>query len=295
MNEGNAAASAPYITEPRADESRVGRTRAFVYEFVVFGLKELRACIFCSIFFAILLFSAYVSLPGVARYDLIFVLTVGAQLLLLAARIETKGEVLTLCLFHVIGLALELFKTHPSIGSWSYPEAGVLKIGGVPLYSGFMYAAVASYMCQGWRIFRIELYDYPSYRLSVPLSLAIYLNFFTHHLPSVPDFRWLLMLGVLIVFRRATLRFTVITEPRVMPLALSFLLIGFFIWVAENIATYLGAWTYPGQRRAWTLVSLGKISSWFLLVIISFVIVADLKYVRGKKRDVVVREGAAGR
>lgn len=269
--------------------SASGSLPAFIYEFVVFGLKEMRACVFAGTFFLILLLSTFVTVPGVARYDLIFVLTLAAQVALLLLRLETKDEALTLCLFHVIGLALELFKTHPSIGSWSYPEAGVLKIGGVPLYSGFMYAAVASYLCQAWRILRVELYGYPSYWLSVPLSLAIYLNFFTHHLPHVPDLRWVLMLLVLVVFRRTIVRFTVLTEPRRMPLALSFLLIGFFIWVAENIATYFGAWAYPDQRAGWAIVSASKISSWFLLVIISFVIVADLKYVRGLRRDVVVR------
>lgn len=283
---GRSSGSIPNVAAPAFAS---GSLSAFVYEFIVFGLKEARACVFAGTFFLILLFSTFITLPGVARYDLIFVLTLATQFALLLFRLETKDEALTLCLFHVIGLALELFKTHPSIGSWSYPEPGVLKIGGVPLYSGFMYAAVASYLCQAWRILRVELYDYPSYWLSVPLSIAIYLNFFTHHLPHVPDLRWVLMLAVLVVFRRTIVRFTVLTEPRRMPLALSFLLIGFFIWVAENIATYFGAWAYPDQQAGWAIVSASKISSWFLLVIISFVIVADLKYVRGLRRDVVVR------
>lgn len=42
----------------------------------------------------------------------------------------------------------------------------------------------------------------------------------------------------------------------------------------------IGAWQYPDQQMKWTLVHLGKISSWFLLVIISFVIVAQLKHVK---------------
>lgn len=282
----------------KAASEQSGKTRlmtatfwqSFVAEFVLFGLKELRACLFAGIFFFILLVSKYVSLGGIARYDVIFILTVSVQILLLVTRVETKDEVLTLGLFHVIGLGLEIFKTHPAINSWSYPEAGFLKLGGVPLYSGFMYAAVASYMCQAWRIFRLELYCYPSYWLSVPLSAGIYLNFFTHHLSFVRDLRWLLMICVVIVFWRTKIRFTVDVKVREMPVVVSFFLIGFFIWVAENIATYLGAWTYPDQHKSWTIVSASKISSWFLLVIISFVIVADLKYVRGKKRDVVMRE-----
>jgi uncharacterized membrane protein YoaT (DUF817 family) len=73
-----------------------------------------------------------------------------------------------------------------------------------------------------------------------------------------------------------------------MPLMLSFFLIGFFIWVAENISTFLGAWRYPNQEHTWQLVHIGKISSWFLLVVISIIIVAQLKHVKmgmtGKKR-----------
>ena len=43
-----------------------------------------------------------------------------------------------------------------------------------------MYAAVASYMCQAWRIFDLELKHFPSYRLSILLCVAIYANFFTN-------------------------------------------------------------------------------------------------------------------
>lgn len=65
-----------------------------------------------------------------------------------------------------------------------------------------------------------------------------------------------------------------------MPLVLSFALIGFFVWVAENVATFFGAWVYPNQQHAWAAVSAGKISSWALLVIVTFILVADLKHVR---------------
>ena len=70
-----------------------------------------------------------------------------------------------------------------------------------------------------------------------------------------------------------------------MPIALSFVLIGFFIWIAENIATFFGAWEYPNQTEAWSLVHLGKVSSWLLLVIVSFLIVATLKRVKGESRS----------
>ena len=69
-----------------------------------------------------------------------------------------------------------------------------------------------------------------------------------------------------------------------MPLIFSFLLIGFFIWIGENLATFLGAWKYAYQHEGWRMVSIGKISSWFLLVVLSIVIVIQLKFIRGKRR-----------
>ena len=252
--------------------------RTFLVDFLMFGLKEARACLFAVAFFTLLLLSRHLPLFGLARYDFLCLAAIAVQIVLLATGFESWGEALVLCAFHVLGLTLELFKTHPAIASWSYPEAGVLKIGTVPLYSGFMYAAVASYMCQAWRLLRLELIDYPSYRLSVPLALAIYLIFFTHHF--LFDLRWPLTAAVIVVFWRTRVSYTPHHTPRSMPLVLSFFLIAFFVWIAENVSTYLGAWVYPQQRVAWQIVSVGILGSWSLLVIISFILVAGLKHVR---------------
>ena len=62
-----------------------------------------------------------------------------------------------------------------------------------------------------------------------------------------------------------------------MPMSFSFFCIAFFIWVAENIASFFGAWAYPDQLARWQLVHIGKITSWYLLIIISIMIVAELK------------------
>jgi uncharacterized membrane protein YoaT (DUF817 family) len=104
------------------------------------------------------------------------------------------------------------------------------------------------------------------------------------------DLRWPLVACVLVLFRRTHVNFTVLKKERRMPLALSFLLIGFFIWVAENIATYFGAWQYPHQKRQWAIVGPTKISSWMLLVIISFIIVAALKEIFPKQQEEVSRD-----
>lgn len=228
-----------------------------------------------------LILSQQVAVPGLARYDLILLAALALQAWLVAARVETLDEVKTLMLFHALGFALEVFKTHPAIGSWAYPEPGLAKLFGVPLYSGFMYAAVASYFVQGWRLMDVRLEGYPSHAASIALALAIYANFFTHHF--IGDLRWPLAAAVLWLFRGTRVWFTPLERERWMPLPLAFVLVGFFVWVAENISTFFGAWVYPHQTEGWRLVGLGKMSSWALLVIVTFIIVADLKHVKARR------------
>lgn len=124
----------------------------------------------------------------------------------------------------------------------------------------------------------------------VPLGALIYANFFANNV--LPDQRALLILAELWVFRRTRVEFTPQATPRSMPLALAFLLIGVFVWLAENVATYLGAWQYPHQQDGWRMVDLHKLSSWALLVIVSLMIVVQLKHVKGRRsprdQDVIV-------
>ncbi|MFC4777214.1 DUF817 domain-containing protein [Paenibacillus sp. GCM10023252] len=241
-----------------------------------FAREQALACIFPVMIFLTLAVSKYIDNPYLPRYDFILLICILAQAGMLLTKLETLDELKVICLFHVIGLMLELFKVH--MGSWSYPEAGWSKLLGVPLYSGFMYASVASYICQSWRRMRLNITGWPAPWLTVSISAAIYLNFFTHH--YVWDFRWLLTVLLFLVFYRTQVHFQVGLHMYRMPMVLSFLLIGFFIWIAENISTFLGAWTYPDQEQQWQLVHLSKISSWFLLVVISVIIVAQLKRVK---------------
>lgn len=264
------------------------RLAAGVREFFVFGFKQAAACVFAGSFLFLLAVSSHVHIPGLARYDFLFLSAIAIQVLLVAVRLENWREVAVLSLFHLIGIGLELFKTSPSVRSWSYPEPAFFHLKTVPLYSGFMYASVASYIMQAWRLMKVKLTEFPPFPLAVGLCAAIYANFFTNH--YMVDFRWPLALAVLLLFRRTQVYFTVIKIPRRMPLALSFLLIGFFIWVAENIATYFGAWQYPHQKRQWAIVGPTKISSWMLLVIISFIIVAALKELFPKPQTVWAAE-----
>lgn len=246
-----------------------------------FGYEQAMSCLFPVCIFAVLALTKWISVPWIARYDFILLCCLGVQIAMLWSGMETKDELKVICAFHLIGLGLELYKVH--MGSWSYPEEAWSKLFGVPLYSGFMYASVASYMCQAWRRLQLRITGWPLDGLAITLGTAVYLNFFTHHF--LYDFRWVLKVLLVIVFFRTFVHFTVGAKVYRMPLVLSFVLIGFFIWVAENVATFFGAWSYPNQANQWTIVHWGKISSWSLLVIISFIIVAQLKRVKEKRSE----------
>lgn len=255
------------------------RQHVFFQDFLAFGIKQALACVFAGAFLITLVLSHHVTL-GLFRYDFIFVMALLIQCILYKTGLETGDEVKVIFLFHFIGIVLELFKTHPNIGSWSYPEQGWFKIGNVPLYSGFMYAAVASYMVQSWRLMSYRIEGYPPVWLTYLLCFAIYGNFFAHHHPLIPDIRWWLIGLTLLLFFKTRIYFTPLKREYYIPLWLGFVLVGFFVWIAENLATFWGAWTYPDQQRYWVIVSWGKITSWSLLVIFSAIIVMNLKDIK---------------
>ncbi len=49
-----------------------------------------------------------------------------------------------------------------------------------------------------------------------------------------------------------------------------------FVWLAGNIATFSNALIYPSQRDGWALVQHSKLGAWYLLMYISFILVAVL-------------------
>ncbi|TKH23817.1 DUF817 domain-containing protein [Bacillus wiedmannii] len=244
----------------------------YIQDFFYFSYHQALSCIFPMVIFVTLALSTIISIPGLYRYDFILLICLCTQYVMYKTNLETKDELRVICVFHVIGILLEVYKVY--FGSWSYPEEAWTKILGVPLYSGFMYASVASYICQAWRRFSLRMHDWPKATWTIPLGSMIYLNFFTHHF--IYDFRWLLTILLFMVFFHTFVQFSIRKTIYKMPLTLSFFLIGFFIWIAENIATFFGAWQYPNQRDSWGLVHINKISSWFLLIVISIMIVAKI-------------------
>lgn len=254
--------------------------RRFVIEFLYFGIKEARACLFVGLFFAAIFIVPRAGLIGIPRYDVLLMIALAIQAAMLWTRLETWDEAKAIAMFHIVGFALEVFKTSGSIQSWSYPDFAYTKLFGVPLFAGFMYAAVGSYIIQAWRLLDVRIRHHPPYWMSTAIALAIYANFFTHH--YFGDYRWYIAACTLGLYARATVIFTPYDRPRKMPLLVSFILIGFFIWLAENISTFFGIWRYPNQMFGWSIVHLGKWSSWSLLTIMSFVIVAQLKHIKSR-------------
>jgi len=266
-----------YLLDSKPRPGLTGVRRGLI-EFLWFGIKEARACLFAGLFFLAVFGVPRAGILGIPRYDLLLLIAVAIQAWMLWAKLETWDELKAITLFHGIGFGLEVFKTSEAIGSWSYPDFAYTKLFGVPLFSGFMYAAVGSYIIQSWRLFDVRIRHHPPYWMAGLVALMIYANFFTHH--WIPDLRWYLATLALGLYARTTVVFRPLDRDRTMPLLVAFLLIGFFIWLAENISTFFGIWRYPNQVGAWTAVHVGKWSSWSLLVVMTFTIVANLKHIK---------------
>ena len=247
------------------------RANAFLWEFFLFVFKQGWACLFGAILLSLLLLTKWYwpHHAWLARYDFLFLSAVAIQALLLLLRMETVREAKVILVFHLVGTLMELFKT--SVGSWTYPEQNFFRVGHVPLFSGFMYASVGSYLARVTRILDMRYTRYPSLKVTVPLAILIYANFFAHHF--LPDIRVLLFLIVAAAFGPTWVYFRPYRTFRRMPLLLGFCLVAFFIWAAENIGTFATVWVYPNQRQGWQLVHFGKFGAWLLLMIISFILV----------------------
>ena len=111
-----------------------------------FAWQQALSCLFPFLLILLFALTRLLSVPGLHRYDQILLVCLAAQVILYKTGLKTKDELKVIGVFHLAGLCLELFKTH--LHSLAYPEAAWTKIYGVPLYSGFMYASVASYLCQ---------------------------------------------------------------------------------------------------------------------------------------------------
>jgi len=118
--------------------TRRRRLNGLVFEFVIFGRKQAWASLF-GLATLLLLVITHLIWPAhspLARYDALVAAAILIQVFMLASRLEQPSEALVIIIFHIVGTVMEVFKT--AHGSWTYPEASVLRIGGVPLFSQFM-------------------------------------------------------------------------------------------------------------------------------------------------------------
>jgi uncharacterized membrane protein YoaT (DUF817 family) len=248
---------------------------------LAFGIKQAWAALFGGLMLGAIVLTSVVDLPLLSRYDWLFLFAIAIQLFMLVAKLEKPHEVLTIVTFHLVGLGMELFKTSAGVGSWSYPGDAIFKLGNVPLFSGFMYAAVGSYIARSWRVMNLSFTDYPRRMPTVLLAVAIYANFFLDHYGL--DFRYILFAFLVLLYAKTRVSYTVNQKVRHMPLLVGFALIALVIWLAENVATYSHTWLYPAQLAHWHVGGAQKKGSWLLLMVISFILVDMLYYIRAKQ------------
>ncbi|KPQ07836.1 MAG: putative integral membrane protein [Rhodobacteraceae bacterium HLUCCA12] len=201
----------------------------------------------------------------VARYDVLLAVAVLALAAFLWTRVESVPEARAMALFGLPGLGMEWFKV--GAGNWSYPEPGHLVLFDVPLFVGFMYAAVASCILRMIRLFDMRFAPFPPFAASVGLAALIYVNFFTSHM--LPDIRIALFAGSVALFWRTRIWFRVAGRDYWMPMLLSTVLSALGIWLAENLGTLTGTWLYDGQSPG-EKVSLATLGSWYLFLLVAF-------------------------
>ncbi len=228
--------------------------------------------------FGILLLLAFVithqmhwPIAGLYRYDALLVYALLIQALLIVHKLETPREVVVIAMFHVMAMAMEIFLTHPKIGSWHYPEAAVFRLYTVPLFAGFMYSAMGSFLARGLRLFAVSFERLPPLPWLGVLALLAYGNFFSKFF--VPDIRNALFLASIVLFWRTRLHLTLNDQARTLLFLPLLLGLALLVWVAENIATFANIWRYPSQAQVWQWVGWEKVGSWYLLLLLSLVLV----------------------
>lgn len=226
-----------------------GSLEKYCKELFSFGTKQVLACVFPAFIFCMLVVSNLINIPFLPRYDFLLIACIAMQAILYFSKVESGAELLVITMFHLLGLFMEIFKV--AMHSWSYPEFAYTKIYDVPLYSGFMYASVGSYVCQAWRWNKLRLENWPGLLPAAFISISIYLNFFTHH--YIYDFRWVITFLLVIIFWKTKVVFNTNNVERKMPLVLSFYSLAFLsglvkilppTWVPGNMPhnTKVGKW-----------------------------------------------------
>jgi uncharacterized membrane protein YoaT (DUF817 family) len=211
---------------------------------------------------------------GLYRYDYLLFYAVLIQILLLYLKLESWAEAKVIALFHIMAMGMEIFMTHPAIGSWIYPQPAVFKIMTVPLFAGFMYSAVGSFFARSLRLYHVSILNLPHFTQMLVLAVLSYLNFMTKFF--IPDIRWALFAWSTWLFWKTKIRFQLQARSFQLPMLPVLWLLAFLIWIAENISTFYQIWLYPTQVASWHMVSWTKLGSWYLLLLLSLVLVLKI-------------------
>lgn len=203
---------------------------------------------------------------AMTRYDGLLLIAVATQAAFIVLKLEATGEIIGVVVFCLLGLGLEWFNT--ARGNWSYPEDGYFTFAHVPLFVGFMYAAVGVCVLRMIRIFQMRFSPFPTFWVTLALAVLIYVNFFTQHLWF--DIRIGLFAAIALLFARTRIWFRVAGKDYWMPMLLSLALSALGVWLAENLGTLTGTWAYDGQDP-FEMVSLATLGSWFLFLCVALV------------------------
>ncbi|MGS5403894.1 DUF817 family protein [Acinetobacter junii] len=249
-----------------------------------FGTKAASA----ALFGLLLLIAFAVTAPmgsqeyyGFFRYDYLLFYALSIQVCLIYLKLESWTEAKVIALFHIMAMGMEIFLTHPAIASWQYPQPAVFKLLTVPLFAGFMYSAVGSFFARSLRLYKVSFDNLPRFANMLCLAVLSYLNFMTKFF--IPDYRLVLFAWSIIIFWKTKLYFQLSDSRFKVPMLPILLLLAFLIWIAENISTFYKIWLYPSQVDAWHMVGWGKLGSWYLLLLLSLVLVLKILGKRDKK------------
>lgn len=164
-----------------------------VHELLWFCHRQMLACVFGALLLGGLLVTRHwTDAAPLSRQDFLFLYALGLQIVLIAFRFEHREEVGVIFAFHLLATLMEWFKTSPAIGSWQYPaEGAIFRVYQVPLFAGFLYSSVGSYIARAWRLLEFRFTAYPPVWMTAVLAGLAYVNFFTHHF--IADIRWILI------------------------------------------------------------------------------------------------------
>lgn len=211
---------------------------------------------------------------GFFRYDYLLFYAVIIQICLLYLKLESWSEAKVIALFHIMAMGMEIFLTSPAIASWQYPQPAVFKLLTVPLFAGFMYSAVGSFFARSLRLFQMSFVHLPNFNVLLVLAVCAYLNFMTKFF--IPDVRIILFIWSIFIFWKTKLFFRVSNRQLSLPMLPVLVVLAFIIWIAENISTFYKIWVYPSQVDVWHMVGWEKLGSWYLLLMLSLVLVLKI-------------------